>query len=333
MNNLKEVNDTLTGRPANSTGKIGVFLPGQHGDIMTATSILKYKDILWPNKEIIWFCRSSEKMVDVLKYSDRISEVRHWPQGWELPERCKVDGPAAVARGELPWADFSILKTPNNRLDQTLKHNFELTSDLEEGYFPAPWMMLSEQRHGIDYPNVSRKVFGADPSWEWHAYLCFSNEERDMVRDFCQTLPHKKTVMLETYLGSGNRTFSDTMTRATMQMCRQKFGQCNFIFASHIDSSKFFDAPGVVSCSHFTVRQTALVNNYSDLFVGIGSGISVATSCWGNKPIPKIQYTGSFIGSTVSLANGPIEAIYHDHPAVGHEQEYYRKLDKILNGM
>ena len=34
--------------------KIGIFIPGGHGDIMTAMSVLKYKDILWPSKEIIW---------------------------------------------------------------------------------------------------------------------------------------------------------------------------------------------------------------------------------------------------------------------------------------
>jgi hypothetical protein len=301
--------------------KIGIFLPGLNGDIMSAMSVLKYRDILWPDKDIVWFCNMP--MADALKFNI-VSEIRPWPNGW-----CGWGKEQGVVLQE----DWNVLKTETNHLNQDLKQQFELTHDLDEGYFPAPWMMSVEQRHGIDYPNISRKVFGADPSWEWHPYLCFSQEEIDMVRDWCLTLPHSKTVMLETYLSSGPRWLSDDMTHETMRLCRERFGKCNFIFASKVDIAKFQDDVGIVSCPHFTVRQTALVNNHSDLFVSIGSGISVATSCWGNKVIPKIQYTGSFIGSTVSLANGPIEAIYHDHRVPAAEQEYYQKLRQILANM
>jgi hypothetical protein len=309
-----------------SSGKIGIFLPGQHGDIMSAMSVLKYKDVLWPDKDIVWFCAMPK--AEVLKYGP--IEVRHWPEGWGLPERCAVDGPLAVSKGEPMWYDFSVLKTENNRLHQQLKHNFESTKDLDEGYFPAPWMLSVQARHGIDYPNISRKIFGADPSWEWHPFLSFSDEEREMAKEFCAKLPYSKTIMMETFMGSGQASWNDTMTATTIRMCRERLGSCNFIFASHTDNSKFMDDPGVVSCSHFSVRQTALVNNYADLFVGVGSGISVATSCWGNKQTPKIQYTGSFIGSTKSLANGPFELIETDPPAANSEQKFYIKLNEML---
>lgn len=308
--------------------KIGIFLPGQHGDIMSAMSVLKYKDRLWPGKEIIWFCATPRS--EVLKFNDAITEVRHWPEGYGLPERCVVDGPQAVAKGEPMWEDFSVLKTANNRLNQALKYNFESTKDLEEGYFPAPWMMSVAERDGIEYPNISRKIFGADPSWEWHPYLGFSNEEREMVKEFCSTLPHKKTVMMETFLGSGAHQWSDDMTKRSMTMCRNRFGAVNFIFASHTDHKRFVDDVGVVSCGHFSVRQTALVNNYADLFIGVGSGISVATSCWGNKPTPKIQYTGSRIGSTAALANGPFELFEYDHDRNA-QQNYFHKLVDMLD--
>jgi len=310
-----------------SKGKIGIFLPGQNGDIMSAMSVLKYKDALWPGKDVIWFC---SRTLDLFKHNDAISEVRHWPEGWGLPERCKVDGPAAVARGEPMWEDFSVLKTADNRLDQKLKHDFASTKDLDEGYFPAPWMMSLQQRHGIDYPNVSRKVFGVDPSWEWHPYLCFSSDEREAVREFCSKLPHKRTVMLETSFVSGVSPWDDSLTRETIQICRNKFGPTNFIFACAGDNSRFFDDVGVVSCAQFTVRQTALVNDYCDFFVGISSGISVATSCWGSKPVPKLQYCGSFIMSTVSLANGPIELITTD-PAEQSSREHERRFPPSPN--
>ena len=261
---------------------------------------------------------------DALKYSS-VSEVRHYPY--------PGDGGPSV--------DFCSngMKTNNGKLNQNLKHDFELTKDLEDGFFPAPWMFDPENpiRKETNYAEISKKVFGINSSYEWHPVLNFSNEEKEMAREFCLKLPHKKTIMLEANSGSGHSAWHDGMTRNTMRICREKLGKCNFIFASHGDSSRFFDDDGTVSCGHFTVRQTALINNYSDLFVGVSSGISVATSCWGNKPTPKIQYCGSIVCSTVPLANGPIELIscekYAFPPAWNHDKAelaYESKLIEML---
>jgi hypothetical protein len=327
------------------SGKIGIFLPGLNGDIMSAMSVLKYKDTLWPGKEVVWFC--GERFREVLNHNDAIAEVRHWPEGWKLPERCVLEN-QRIASGEskdLPWADFSILLDSENRLNAR-KHEFESTKDLDEGFFPTPWMMSLEQRHGIDYPNISRKVFRADSSWEWHPYLGFLDEEREAVRAFAATFPHPKTVMLETNFTSGKSHWDDDLTRQTMALCRQKLGKCNFIFACAGDYSRFTDDAGVLNCNNFTVRQTALVNNYADLFIGISSGISVATSCWGNKPTPKLQYCGSFIMSTYSLANGPMELVVADPPGqnppeherrfppkANHRAEYISRLTSMLGNL
>ena len=311
-----------------SRGKIGIFLPGRNGDIMQAMSVLKYKDVLWPDKDVVWFCGNTP-FREVLNHNDAISEIRHWPEGYRLPERCEEEN-RKLKPGEPAWADFSRLKDASYHLNQSLKHEFESTKDLEQGYFPGTWMMPPAERPGVDYPNVSRRVFGVDPSWEWHPYLGFSNEEREAVKEFCSKLPHKKTVMLETDFASGVSQWDDNLTRETMAICRQKLGKCNFVFVCAPDNSRFFDDSGVVSCSQFTVRQTALVNNYSDLFVGISSGISQAINCWGNKPTPKLQYCGSFIMSSVSLANGPIELVVADPPGTN-PKEHERKYPPRLN--
>lgn len=304
---------------------IGIFLPGVNGDLATATSVLRYTNDLWPNHNIIWFC--NHPFSDILKYNDKISEIRSWPNGWEgNKERSQIGQNCDL------WEDWSVLKDTNNHLDQRLKNNFDLTKDIDIGYFPAPWQMSLEQRHNIDYPNCSRKIFGVPDNWEWRPYLCFSNEERDMVEDWRAALPYTRTIMLETYLSSGPRYMSDDMIKKSIRLCNRKFGQCNFIFASHIDHSNLYDDKGMLSCSHFTVRQTALVNNYSDLIISIGSGISVVVSCWGNKQTPHIQYTGSFIGSTVSLGCGIIP-VYHDPPAIDPEEAFYHKLKELLNSI
>lgn len=324
-----------------SKGKIGIFCPGANGDIGLSMSVLKYKDILWPDKDIIWFCSllpesnlGYTSRTDMLKFNDAISEIRHWPEGYALPERCQVDGPLAVAAGLPMWEDFSILKTENNRLHQEFKFNFESTKDLDEGYFPAPWMM-PKRPPGTHYADVPKIAFGVgtDPPWIWHPYLCFSDEERDRAKDFCAKLPYKKTIMLETFMSSGNVYWTDDMTRNTMRLCREKFGKCNFIFASNMDNSKFFDDEGIVSCSEFTVRQTALVHNYCDLFIGVCSGISVAVSCWGNKSVPRIEWCGNPVISVSPFTNGPVTSIFYENipSSASKQKELETKTIETLN--
>lgn len=313
---LIEVNSTLRPDKKATNGKIGIFLPGQNGDLITAMSVLRYRNELWSDKEIIWYCNMPN--ADALKYSP-VNEVRPWPwAGNGLPEGTP---------------DFyPLLCNENNRLNKDLAGQYDLTKDLDDGYFPAPHQLTVEKRNGIEYPNCSRTVFGIDPKAEWHPLLSFSELEVQEAHRFVGSLPYQKTIMLETTCGSGQSMWDDEMTTNTMKICRQFLGDYNFIFMSHSDNSRFFDAPGVVSASQFTVRQAAILNNYSHLFIGISSGISVATSAWGMKPVPKIQFCGSRICSTVALANGKIELITSDGvPPDMSKYEYYLVLRQTLS--
>lgn len=314
---LEEINESL--RPDNkpTNGKIGIFIPGQNGDLMTAMSVLKYRNVLWSDKEIIWFCNMPN--ADALKYSP-VNEVRPWPwAGNGLP---------------IGTPDFyPLLCLNNNRLNKDFAKQYELTSDLDDGYFPAPHQLTVDQRHGIDYPNCSRRVFGIDPAWEWHPYLTYSEEEKERLENWANHGQyHFPTIMIENTCGSGQSIWNDEMTIEAMKLCQEAFGgNCRFIFASGGDHSRFYDGIKVKDASQFTVRQAGYLINFCHLFIGISSGISVSTSAWGLKPVPKIQFCGSFTCSTVTLANGTIDLITHDdkHPESA-KNEFYNKLKEIL---
>jgi hypothetical protein len=325
VENLKAINKTLCPDKKKTTGKIGIFLQGQNGDCITASSVLKYRDVLWSDKEIVWFCNMPN--ADFLRHSP-VSEVRPYPNGAQL---------ITYEGRELDF--FERLCNAENRLDQEKKLLFPMTADLDDGYFPAPYMMTPEKRHGLDYPNVSRRVFGIDPSWEWHPCLYFSDEERKMAKDFISKLPKRKNVMIETFAGSGQSLWDNSMTEKTMQLCNERFGECNFIFTSHKYlrtcenfPEGFFQRGDIFSCASFTVRQCALLNDLCDLFVGVSSGISCSSSYWGSKSVPKMQFCGSWVCSTVSLANGFIELVTADEKKLEDAQlEFYLKLNQLLN--
>jgi hypothetical protein len=280
-----------------SKGKIGIFCGEQHGDIGLCTAVLKYKDVLWPDKDIVWFANlAPEKAtyVDMLKFNDAISEIRQQPPIW-----------------------FRDIIDRDGHLLPEKMTDFEQTKDLDAGYYPAPWAVLPNPKlDSVNYSNIPRMVCGADPSWEWHSYLGFSDEEREMAKDFYASLPHAKTVMLETELRSaGNFQLFEDSTRNIIHQCRSKFGKCNFIFASKVDHTKFADDIGVVSGSQFTVRQTALLHAQCDLFIGVSSGITVAANCWGNKPVPRVEFCGSTIVSSI-MAHGPVNSFICDNLTV-----------------
>src|SRR3990167_9017152 len=210
---LKEINESL--RPdTNLSGKVAVFCAGQIGDLATIMSVLKYRDEVFGKKEIIFF--TNWPNADLLRYAP-ISEVRPWPwAGNGLPEGTPDFWP--------------LLCNEHNRLDVVKAKQYELTADLEDGYFPAPHQMTPAQRHGLDYPNVSRKVFGISPEREWHPLLSWSREEGMATKLFEKNFSGRKNIMLETYFGSGQSLWNDEMTSLTIKICREKWGECNFLF-------------------------------------------------------------------------------------------------------
>lgn len=311
---LAEINATLKPESIKGAGKIGIFLHGQVGDLATAMSILKHRRYIL--SEIIWFANWPN--ADLLRYAP-IDEVRMWPwAGNGLPEGTP---------------DFyPLLATPEGKLNLEKAKEFELTADLTQGYFPAPHMRTPEQRNGIDYPNVSRSVFGIDPSDQWHPLLSWSDEEEAHIQRKIISLPIRKTIMLETFYGSGQSLWDDLFTIRTMEICREKWGACNFLFASHKNTEQFKDFEGYYSLSKFTPRQAALFIDCCDLFVGVSSGMSVVTSAWGLKPVPKIQVCGSYTCSTVALSLGECNLITGDGKTKDAIlAEYENKLKEVIS--
>lgn len=316
---------------------VGIFLHGQQGDIMSAMSVLKYRQQLWGDAKIVWY--SDRNNFDLFKFQD--IEVREFPRGFGYPDMVVEENKKLIEAGKEPaWVDWQPVVDENNHMNVSMKWQWPSLEDIDYGYFPAPHQMHYTKRHGIDYPNVSKKVFGIPHDWEWHPVISWSTEEIEAVQKFINPLTYRKRILFETFAGSDQSKITQENIETAVRMCRQMWPNCGIIFSSHkfLKSQEqfpegWFDQEGILSAAGFTVRQCSLLNNYVDLIISVSSGTTVACSAWENRPTPIIQLCGSFICSTKSLANDRhFELVTTDNKTYDQwAKEFYDMLSSLLN--
>lgn len=314
---------------------VGIFCAGQAGDCMEISCVLKYRQELWGDCKIVWYIADENR--DLLKHQD--IELRTFPRGFGYPEMVIEENKKLVEAGEAPvWEDWLPLVDENNHLNLVLKKYYPSLFDIDYGYFPAPHQIPVTARHNIEYSNCSKKVFGVPEHWEWHPFLDFDENDFEAAEQFEENMGKGKKVLIETFAGSGQSLLDEEMIAKSMNLCNEYWGNCNFIFASHkflrgnetFPEGLFYN-PGVYSCAKFTVRQCALIAGGCNLIISVSSGITVAASCWYNKPVPIIQFCGSEICSTKSIALGRFELVTADEKSLGNaKEEFYTRLIELL---
>ncbi len=312
-----------------------VMLHGQRGDIMTAMSVIKYRQELWGNAHIVWYADADN--FDLLKYQD--IELREFPRGFGYPKMVEEENAKLLAEGKDPvWQDWSGLVDSNNHLDLEMAIYHPSFKDAKAGYFPCAHQLPDEKRYG-SYNNIPKRIFGVPKEYEWHPFLKFSDEERQDAKEFIGALPEGRNIFMETYGGSSQSILNEEMVRGFMSRCTEHLGKCNFIFTSHkfLKSQEefpddFFINPNIFFCKHFTVRQCALIAEQTVLMLSVSSGISVASSAWGIASPLIIQVCGSKKCSTQDLANGEFHLVTTDNKDFTEmKNEFYHTLNKILN--
>jgi hypothetical protein len=225
-------------------------------------------------------------------------------------------------------------------LKQELKNKFSSFSDLADAYFPAPWMLSVQQRHGISYPDCSKKVFNIPIDYDWHPVLRWSDDEIESVKQFLNPTKYRKKVFFETFAGSSQSKITEEMIVSAVRMCKQMWPGCAIIFSSHKfirDKEEFpegwFDDEDILWAKDFTVRQCGIINNHVDLIISVSSGTTVACSSWFNKETPIIQCCGSWVCSTKNLAlDRHFELVTTDNKTYEQwSQEFYDVLSNNLN--
>lgn len=313
---------------------VGIFLHGQAGDVLTASSVLRYRDMLWRDAKIVWYISDDNR--DLLKHHD--IELRTFPRGYGYPKMVREENAKLNGTGKPMWEDWQPLVDKDNRMDIKLKESYPSLADIDIGYFPAPHQMTPVQRHGLDYPSCSKKVFDVPGHLEWHPCIILSAEEVSNAYNFIKRVGHGKKILIETFAGSGQSRLDEDMLVHAMNICSEAWPECKFIFASHKflrGNEKFpehiFEQDNVFSCADFTVRQCAGVANMCDLMLSVSSGITVAASAWTVMQPPILQFCGSWTCSTQTLAKGPFELVTADDKKLQvAKDQYFIKLVNML---
>jgi hypothetical protein len=261
--------------------KVGIYAPFASGDLITSTPVLQYKNMLWPGARIVWFViepahRPNIASRDLLGFNPLVDEVRVIPPEASLLEH--RDGHATNSVGH-------AISVPDACLGR-LRTRCEYTKDLDLCYFPAPWANCDKLDDKFAF--IHRGVFKYDASLEVHPCLFFSEDEDGKAKEMVSSLPFRKTIMLETRFTSGQSPWDDAATVEVTKTCRNRLGDCNFVFSSPGQAAKFA-GKGVIGCDLLTIRQCIPVHNMCHLFLGSCSAVSSATCSWSAKPIPRLD--------------------------------------------
>ena len=204
--------------------------------------------------------------------------------------------------------------TSDWKLDQKKKSLYEITSDLDEGYFVMAYLLLTNRPKNLELNHLSectRYLFGLDNSYQWRPVITFSSDDEKKINEFTSKIQmQRKNIMLETHHKSDQSKWNVDMTMKTLKICRKKFVNCNFFFASDVQSAILGD--DIYFCEDLTLREISLLHDRCDLFIGVSSGISVAVSTVKNKLVPKIQYCADYWCSTFPITDSPMELVTDD---------------------
>lgn len=315
---------------------VGIFLHGQAGDILTASSVLKYRDELWGDHRIVWYIDDNNR--DLLKHQD--IELRTFPRGYGHPKMVEEQNKLLQGTDKPRWENWQPLCDSNNRMNLSMKHLYPSLADIDVGYFPAPHQMTPVQRHGLDYPTVSKRVFGVPPHYEWHPVISFSDEEHADAKRFLRRVGDSRKVFIETFAGSGQSILDEEMLVHAINIISEAWPDTAFILGSHkflrgneAFPSYLYENPCVFSLGQWlTVRQSALVSSKCDLLLSVSSGLTVAASAWDLICPPILQFCGSWVCSTKTLATSEcILVTADDKPKQQAKDQYFIKLMYLLN--
>ncbi|MBP2307293.1 hypothetical protein GBZ48_19215 [Azospirillum melinis] len=237
---------------------------GSNGDCLYATAVARQIKLDHPKAHLTW------GIADLTRDS-----VRHLPyvdEWWEFPVR-------DFAEMEHAW------------------HRFEREAWARHGAGEFTRLVMTQiwpgnMRHfdGTVRPSLYRGYPSriTDPAI---AHIHLTDEEREEVNAWVADMvaPRGSRVCLvECFAKSGQSFMTPALAQSVAERVTAAVPDCVVILSTHLPIAN--DNPRILWGGHLSIRQTAHLTNYIDLFMGCGSGLTVAaTSSAAKIGIPLIQ--------------------------------------------
>lgn len=237
---------------------------GSNGDCLYATAVARQIKLDHPKAHLTW------AIADLTRDS-----VRHLPyvdEWWEFPVR-------DFAEMERAWFRFER--------EAWARHG---TGEFTRLVMTQIWPGNMRHFDGTVRPSLYRGYPGriTDPAI---AHIHLTDEERERVDAWVAEMvaPRGNRVCLvECFAKSGQSFMTPALAQAVAERVTAVVPDCVVILSTHLPVVS--DNPRILWGGHLSIRQTAHLTHHIDLFMGCGSGLTVAaTSSAAKADIPLIQ--------------------------------------------
>jgi hypothetical protein len=250
---------------------------GANGDCLYATILARQLRQDHPGGHITWAI--SSQCIGLLRNNPDVDEV------WEVP----VSG----------WDDHAmawrIFEREALRRYQRREFDLILLSQIWPSHF--------ENYDGTIRPSILRS-YGRPITVPIENVICLTDEEIENVNRFVKEtdlLDCEHRILFECSSKSGQSFVTPDFAQAVADRIHDALGSATIIFSTHLPMT-IRDRRSRYA-GNLSLRESAFLTHHCSLFVGCGSGGSVAASSTASKPLPMVQLLSSSTSVFASFAH------------------------------
>jgi hypothetical protein len=270
---------------------------GANGDCLYATILARQLRQDHPRSQITWAI--SSQCIGLLQNNPDVDEV------WEVP----------VSGWDEHGMAWRIFEREALRRYQRREFDLVLLSQIWPSHF--------ENYDGTIRPSILRS-YGRPITVPIENVICLADEEIENVDRFVKEthlLDCEHRILFECSSKSGQSFVTPEFAQAVADRIYDALGGATVIFSTHL--------PMIIRdrrsryAGKLSLRESALLTDHCTLFVGCGSGGTVAASSTASKPLPMVQILSSSTSVFASFAhdfeyfgvtNRPIIEITNENP-------------------
>jgi len=272
------------------------FLLGQlnaNGDCLYATILARQIKQDYPECELTWAI--SSQCSQILRGNPDVDKI------WELKAE-------KLSSREIAWWDFEkavlSIQTGSDPFDRVL------LSQISPGNF--------RNYDGTIRPSILR-AYNRPISVPIDSVINLSDQEWDRVDKFVRSKgidQYSHRILFECSSTSGQSYVTPEFALNVALLVKKQMDDCCFILSTHEKIET--ESHNIISALELGIRENAALTHYCSLFVGCGSGLTVAATSMAAKELPNIQL--------LSTRTSVFASFFHDFEYFGKSSDRFIEM-------